>query len=184
MKFVDEDEKVAVFIDGPHLHNASKSLNFDVDYKKLRAFFDSGCYLLRMYYYTFIVESEEYTPLRPLTDWMQYNGYTVNVKPGREFIDSTGRRRVRGDINVDLAVDALELAPHVDHIVLVAGDASFVRLCRAVQAKGVRVSAMSSMKGSHVMIADEFRRAVDQFIELADVMGEFTRKPIPVTEEE
>jgi len=172
----EKSERVAVFIDGANLYAASRSLGFDVDYKSLHAFFKTRSYVVRMFYYTAVLETEDYTPLKPLVDWLGYNGYTVVTKPAKEFTDSTGRRRVKGNMDIELAIDMLEMAPHVNHIVLFSGDGDFRRLIEAVQRKGVRVSVISTIRTQPVLIADELRRQADQFIELADIMGEFTRR--------
>jgi len=177
-----EHERVAVFIDGANLYSASRTLGFDVDYKSLLAFFRSKAYVVRLFYYTAVLETEEYTPLKPLVDWLGYNGYTVVTKPAKEFTDSTGRRRVKGNMDVEIAIDMLEMAPHVHHIVLFSGDGDFRRLIEAVQRKGVRVTIISTIKTQPVLIADELRRQADQFVDLADIMGEFTRRIVPPRE--
>nr|WP_291297930.1 NYN domain-containing protein [Elioraea sp.] len=178
----NDNERVAVFIDGANLYSASRTLGFDVDYKSLHAFFRNKAYIVRLFYYTAVLETEEYTPLKPLVDWLGYNGYTVVTKPAKEFTDSTGRRRVKGNMDIELAIDMLEMAPHVNHIVLFSGDGDFRRLIEAVQRKGVRVTVVSTIKTQPVLIADELRRQCDQFVDLADIMGEFTRRVVPPRE--
>jgi uncharacterized LabA/DUF88 family protein len=177
-----DSERVAVFIDGANLYSASRTLGFDVDYKSLHAFFKNKAYVVRLFYYTAVLETEEYTPLKPLVDWLGYNGYTVVTKPAKEFTDSTGRRRVKGNMDIELAIDMLEMAPHVNHIVLFSGDGDFRRLIEAVQRKGVRVTVISTIRTQPVLIADELRRQADQFVDLADIMGEFTRRIVPPRE--
>lgn len=177
-----DKERVAVFIDGANLYSASRSLGFDVDYKSLHAFFRTKAYVVRLFYYTAVLETEEYTPLKPLVDWLGYNGYTVVTKPAKEFTDSTGRRRVKGNMDIELAIDMLEMAPHVNHIVLFSGDGDFRRLVEAAQRKGVRVTVVSTIKTQPALIADELRRQADQFVDLADIMGEFTRRVMPPRE--
>lgn len=169
-------EKTALFIDGTNLYSASRNLGFDVDYRNLLEFFRSKTHVLRAYYYSALLETEEYSPLKPLTDWLAYNGYTLVTKPAKEFTDSVGRRRVKGNMDIELAVDMLELAPKIDHAVLFSGDADFRRLVEAVQRYGVRVSVISTIRTSPPMIADELRRQADQFLDLADIGPEFTRR--------
>lgn len=178
----EKSERLAVFIDGANLYAASRALGFDVDYKSLHAFFRNRAHVVRMFYYTAVLETEDYTPLKPLVDWLGYNGYTVVTKPAKEFTDSTGRRRVKGNMDIELAIDMLEMAPYVQHIVLFSGDGDFRRLVEAVQRKGVRVSVVSTIKAQPVLIADDLRRQADQFIDLADIMGEFTRRIVPPRE--
>jgi uncharacterized LabA/DUF88 family protein len=170
-------ERTALFIDGANLYAATRSLSFDIDYRRLLEFFGTKTNLLRAYYYSALLETEDYSPLKPLTDWLAYNGYSLVTKPAKEFTDTMGRRRIKGNMDIELAIDMLELTPHMDHAILFSGDSDFRRLVEAVQRKGVRVSVVSTIKTSPPMIADELRRQADQYIELADIAPEFTRKP-------
>lgn len=170
-------ERLALFIDGANLYAAGKNLGIEIDYRKLLDEFRRRGQLVRAYYYTALIENDEYSPIRPLVDWLQYNGFKVVTKPAKEFVDATGRRRVKGDMDVEIAVDMLNLSPHIDHAVLFSGDGDLTRLVEAVQEKGVRVSVVSSVKSAPVMIADELRRASDTFIELADLADLVGRPP-------
>lgn len=173
------DEKLALFIDGSNLYSAAKALGFDIDYKLLRSEFMRRGKMLRAFYYTALLENDEYSPIRPLFDWLNYNGFTMVTKPAKEFTDSMGRRKIKGNMDIELAVDALELAPHVDHIVIFSGDGDFRPLVESLQRKGVRVSVVSTIRGQPPMIADELRRQCDNFIELdelRDVIGRPTRE--------
>ncbi len=170
-------EKTALFIDGANLYSATKSLGFDIDYKRLLKDFQSRGYVLRAFYYTTLVEDTEYSSIRPLLDWLDYNGYSVVTKPAREFTDSQGRRRVRGNMDIELAVSAMELAAHVDHIVLFSGDGDFRSMVEAIQRKGVRVTVVSTMHTQPSMIADELRRQADAFIDLVDLQARIGRDP-------
>jgi len=164
-------ERVALFIDGANLYSASRNLGFDVDYRNLLEYFRKQTHVIRA-----VLETEDYSPLKPLTDWLAYNGYTLVTKPAKEFTDASGRRRVKGSMDIEMAVDMLELAPRLDHAVLFSGDSDFRRLVEAMQRKGVRVSVVSSIRTSPPMVADELRRQCDQFLELADIAPEFTRR--------
>ncbi len=169
------DDKLALFIDGSNLYSAARSLGFDIDYKKLLTEFASRGKLIRAYYYTALLENEEYSPIRPLVDWLDYNGYTMVTKPAKEFTDSTGRRKIKGNMDIELAVDAMEIAPHVDHLVLFSGDGDFRSLVEALQRKGKRVSVVSTIRSQPPMIADELRRQADYFIELQDIADKIAR---------
>lgn len=169
-------ERVALFIDGANLYSASRNLGFDVDYRNLLVYFRSKAQVIRAYYYSALLETEDYSPLKPLTDWLAYNGYSLVTKAAKEFTDATGRRRVKGNMDIEVAVDMLELAPKIDHAVLFSGDSDFRRLVEAVQRQGVRVSVISSIRTTPPMVADELRRQADQFIELSDIAPEFTRR--------
>jgi uncharacterized LabA/DUF88 family protein len=169
-------ERTALFIDGANLYSASRNLGFDVDYRNLLEFFRRKTNVLRAYYYSAILETEEYSPLKPLTDWLAYNGYSLVTKAAKEFTDSMGRRRVKGSMDIEIAVDMLELADKIDHAILFSGDSDFRRAVEAVQRKGVRVTVISSIRSSPPMVADELRRQADQFLDLADIASEFTRR--------
>jgi uncharacterized LabA/DUF88 family protein len=162
-------DRIALFIDGANLYSAAKGLNIDLDFKKLLDEFQKRGVLVRAYYYTAIVEDQDYSPIRPLVDWLDYNGFTVVTKPAKEYTDANGRKRHRGDMDVDLAVDMMEMSAHADHMVLFSGDSDFRRLVEAVQRRGVRVTVVSSVKTSPPMASDELRRQADAFVDLADL---------------
>jgi uncharacterized LabA/DUF88 family protein len=169
-------EKTVVFIDGANLYATARGLDFDIDYKKLLAMFREGCNLVRAYYYTVLIEDQEYSPIRPLVDWLDYNGYTLVTKPAKDFTDSTGRRRIRNSIDVDLAVDMLEIADKVDHIVLFSGDGGYRRLIEAVQRRGARVTVISTVANNTATIADELRRQADRFVDLTSLQDHIARE--------
>src|SRR5210317_1289150 len=171
------DERLALFIDGANLYAAAKALGFDIDYKLLRQEFTSRGKMLRAFYYTALLENDEYSPIRPLVDWLNYNGFTMVTKPAKEYTDSMGRRKVKGNMDIELAVDAMELAPHVDHIVLFSGDGDFRPLVESLQRQGVRVSVVSTIRTQPTMISDELRRQADNFIELAELKDVIGRPP-------
>ena len=163
------DDRLALFIDGSNLYSAARALGFDIDYRKLLSEFASRGKLVRAYYYTALVENDEYSPIRPLVDWLEYNGYTLVTKPTKEYTDASGRRKIKGNMDIELAIDALEMAPHVDHLVIFSGDGDFRSLTEALQRKGKRVSIVSTIRSQPPMIADELRRQADAFIELEDL---------------
>jgi uncharacterized LabA/DUF88 family protein len=170
-------EKIAVFIDGANLYATAKSLGFDIDYRKLLKEFQSRGALLRAFYYTALVEDQEYSSIRPLVDWLDYNGYTVVTKPAREYTDAMGRRKIKGNMDIELAVDAMELAPSIDQMVLFSGDGDFRSVVEAVQRKGVRVSVISTIATQPPMIADDLRRQADEFIDLMSLQAKIGRDP-------
>ncbi len=172
-----KDERLALFIDGANLYAAGKSLGFDIDYKLLRSEFMRRGKLVRAFYYTALLESDDYSPIRPLVDWLNYNGFTMVTKPAKEYTDSQGRRKVKGNMDVELCVDAMELAPHVHHIVLFSGDGDFRPLVESLQRKGVRVSVVSTIRSHPPMISDDLRRQADNFIDLEDLKEVIGRPP-------
>jgi uncharacterized LabA/DUF88 family protein len=171
-----ENERVALFIDGANLYAAARALGFDIDYKRLLQVFAAEGRLVRAFYYTALVEDQEYSPIRPLIDWLDYNGYQMVTKPVKEFTDASGRRKIKGNMDIELAVDILEMAPHLDHIILFSGDGDFRRLVEAVQRKGARVSVVSTVRSQPPMLADELRRQADTFIELQTLMPKIARE--------
>jgi len=184
------DERFALFIDGANLYAAARALDFDIDYKKLLKHFTSQGRLIRTMYYTALLEDQDYSPLRPLIDWLDYNGYTMITKPAKSFTDASGNRRIKGNMDIELAVDVLELSPHLDHIILFSGDGDFRALVEAVQRQGKRVTVVSTMKSNPPMIADELRRQADVFIELKSILSEVGRRhnepaehPVPQSSE-
>jgi uncharacterized LabA/DUF88 family protein len=174
---MSSSNKIALFIDGANLYATSKALGFDIDYKRLLREFEARGTLLRACYYTAIIEDQEYSSVRPLVDWLHYNGYTVVTKPTKEFIDASGRRKVKGDMDIELAVDAMELAEHIDQMVLFSGDGDFRPLVEAVQRQGVRVTVVSTIASQPPMIADELRRQSDVFIDLVELKSKLGRDP-------
>jgi uncharacterized LabA/DUF88 family protein len=173
-----QDERVALFIDGANLYATAKALGFDIDYKRLLGFFRKRSRLIRAIYYTALMDDAEYSPIRPLIDWLDYNGYKVVTKPAKEFTDSMGRRKIKGNMDIELAIDVMQLSDNLDHIVLFSGDGDFRSLVSAVQAKGRRVSVVSTLTTRPPMVADDLRRQGDQFIDLADLRDEIGRDPV------
>ncbi len=169
-------EKLALFIDGANLYGAAKGLQFDIDYKRLLELFARKGTLVRAFYYTAVAEDQEFSPLRPLVDWLDYNGFSVVTKPLKEFTDAQGRRRVKGNMDIELAIDVMEMSAHVDHVVIFSGDGDFRRLVEAVQRRGRRVSVVSTIRTSPPMVADELRRQADNFIELDDLKSQIARE--------
>ena len=170
-----EQERTALFIDGANLYATAKTLGFDVDYKRLLREFQGKGRLIRAFYYTALVEDQEYSSIRPLIDWLDYNGYAVVTKPTKEFVDSMGRRKVKGNMDIELAVDAMEMAEHIDHMVLFSGDGDFRSLVEAVQRRGVRVSVVSTVTTQPPMVADELRRQADEFVDLVHLVAKIGR---------
>lgn len=178
-----DGERIALFIDGANLYQSARSLGFDIDYRRLLDVFADGKKLIRAYYYTALLDDQEYSPIRPLVDWLDYNGYTMITKPLREYTGPAGRRKFKGNMDVEIAVDVMELAPHLDHVVLVSGDGDFRSLVEAAQRKGCRVTALSTIKTQPPMIADELRRQCDNFIDLNSLKSIIARehmsRPLP-----
>lgn len=169
-------DKTALFIDGSNFYAAARGLNLDIDFARMRSYFSKDTNLIRAYYYTAIPEDQEFSSLRPLVDWLDYNGYAVVSKFTREFIDEeTGKRRLKGNMDMELALDMLKLAPHIDHAILFSGDGDFCRLLEDVQALGVRTTVVSTNKTSPPMVADQLRRMADIYIDMADIASNISK---------
>ena len=169
------NDRVALFIDGSNLHAAARSLGFDIDYKQLLEFFKLQSNLVRAFYYTALLEYHEKSPLRPLVDWLDYNGYTMITKSAKEFIDLNGQSKTKGNMDIELCVDMIEMSENINHVVLFSGDGDFRRVVEAVQRKGVKVTVVSTNHTNPPMIADELRRQADVFIDLKTVRSKIER---------
>src|SRR3982075_4632766 len=169
--------RIALFIDGANLYATAKTLGFDIDYKRLLKEFQSRGTLLRAFYYTAIIEDQEYSSIRPLIDWLDYNVYSVVTKATKEFVDQTGRRKVKGNMDIELAVDAMEIAEHIDQMVLFSGDGDFRSLVEAMQRRGVRVTVVSTISTQPPMVADELRRQADVFLDIVELQPKIGRDP-------
>jgi uncharacterized LabA/DUF88 family protein len=173
---VHREDRFAMMIDGANLYQAARALGFDIDYRLLLDTFSQTGRLVRACYYTALLDDQEYSPIRPLVDWLDYNGYTVVTKPLKEFTDSTGRRKFKGNMDIELAVDAMEMAHFLDHLVLFSGDGDFRRLTEALQRRGLRVTVVSTIRTQPPMIADELRRQADTFLELHELSSYIARE--------
>jgi uncharacterized LabA/DUF88 family protein len=174
---MSSSNRIALFIDGANLHATAKALGFDIDYRRLLSDFQKRGSLVRAFYYTAVIEDQEYSSIRPLIDWLNYNGYTVITKATKEFIDASGRRKVKGSMDIELAVDAMELMERIDQMVLFSGDGDFRSLVAAVQRHGVRVTVVSTIATQPPMIADDLRRQADIFIDLRELQPRISRDP-------
>ena len=172
-------EKLALFIDGANLYSTARALGFDIDYKKLLTEFSKKGILVRAYYYTALVENQDFSPLRPLVDWLDYNGYTLVTKNVREFTDATGRRKAKSNMDIEMCVDMMEMADTVDHIVLFTGDGDFRRVVEAVQRRGRRISVISTLRTQPAMASDDLRRQADHFVDLVDLQHLLAREGAP-----
>lgn len=168
-------DRTALFIDGANLYSAARALNIELDFRRMLEWFRERTKLTRAYYYTAVTEGEEFSPIKPLVDWLDYNGFSVVTKSAKRFTDADGHRRIKGNMDIEVAVDMMTMAPHLDHAVLFSGDGDFRRLVQAVQAQGTRVSVVSTLKCQPPMASDDLRRQADAFVDLVDVVGDFGR---------
>jgi len=176
-EILHEEDRFAIMIDGPNFYQSARALGLDIDYRSLLDTFAQSARLVRASYYTALLDDQDYSPIRPLVDWLDYNGYNVVTKPLKEFTDAAGRRKFKGNMQIELAVDAMEISQHLDHIVLLSGDGEFCRLIEALQRKGLRVTVVSTIRTEPPMIAGELRRQADTFLELQELGPFIARKP-------
>jgi uncharacterized LabA/DUF88 family protein len=180
---IDHREKIAIFIDGVNLFAASKQIEFNIDYNRLLVFFREQAYVLRASYYTVIAENpdDSTVTIKPLLDWLDYNGYRVVTKKVKEYVDSIGRKKLKGSIDIDFSVDCLEYAKHVDHLVLFTGNGDFKSLIEALQRMGKKVTVVStidedSKSGGYSVVSDDLRRIADHFIDLNSIRDQVQKE--------
>ena len=174
LDFCFEDERTVAFIDGPNLFASCREAGISIDYKKLLSLFTESAKFIRAYYYTAIPDGEEYSPIRPLADFLSYNGYSMVTKTMKTMTNhETGQTRTKGNMDIEIAVDMLQISDKVDHIVLFSGDGDFRYLVEQIQKKAVRVTVVSYKS----VIADELRRQADTYIDLSTIREQISRPP-------
>ena len=176
MAFGREKRIAALFVDGSNLYSTSKALGWDVDFKKLIDFYKNKYELLRAYYYT-AVPAEGDSTLRPLVDYLDYNGWNFVQKPTKNFTNSEGLKKIKGNMDIEIAVDILKLVfkSRIDEIILFSGDGDFRYLVSAVKEEGVKVNVVSTIAIRPPAIADELRRGADVFVELDSFKDKWSR---------
>jgi len=98
------------------------------------------------------------------------------TKPTKEFTDASGRRKIKGNMDIELAIDLMEMAPSLDHAVLFSGDGDFRRLVEAVQRKGLRVTVVSTMRSQPPNLDEDMRRQAE-LVEYQDLLSRIERQP-------
>ena len=166
---VEKHERFALFIDGANLYAAARLINIEIDYQQLLTYFSQPHKPVRAYYYTAMLDENEYSPLRPLMDWLDYNGYTMVTKPVRTFTNKSGEKRQKGNMDIELAVDCMELVNHLDHFIIFSGDGDFIALVKALQRKGKRITIVSTTVTTPPILSDDLRRISDNYIDLYDI---------------
>ena len=119
---IRNDDKTIVLIDGANMYAATKTLGFDIDFTAFYKGCEQSCNLLRIYYYTALVEDNDRILLKPLVDWLTYNNYTMVTKPAKVITNSDGVRKIKGNMDVEIAVDAIDIVAslqgHIGNVVL------------------------------------------------------------------
>lgn len=162
-------KKTAIFIDGANLSSSASQIGMRIDFKKLLTFYEKNYDLIRAYYYTALSDNAAYKNIHSLVDWLSYNGYNVISKKAKEFVSEDSVKRIKGNMDCEIIVGMLEMAPHVDHLILFSGDGDFRCVVEAVQRMGKRVTIVSAARGDQSVTADELIRQADYFVDLADL---------------
>lgn len=171
-----------MLIDGPSIYQICRSLDVEIDYQALRSIFADAGYLVQARYYTTILNDQLYSPLRPLIDWLSYNGFIVVTRTMKAGQDSEQCRRLDHGIVVALAVDAIEISSRLDHVILFTGNGDFLRLVQLLQRRTVRTTVVGTVNGPSSMSSDELRRQADTFVDLRALVPFVGRGPRPSAE--
>ena len=179
-------EKVAIFIDGANFSTTANVLGFSIDYEKLLNYFSSQYRVVRSYFYTATLSLPDGSiNRRTQIEWLSHHGYTPRHKPSKQFEErhycpncsvSFTKYKVKGNMDMEMAVDIIRTAPLVDRIILFTGDGDFRSLLQYVQEdRGVQVTVVSTRKAS--VLSEDLRRQADQFIDLELIRDAISRFP-------
>ncbi|MBN8990108.1 MAG: NYN domain-containing protein [Rhizobiales bacterium] len=171
----DPRQRLALFIDGAYLASAAAALGFETDFKRLLQAFRLQGTMVRAAYYS-ASDDQPRAPLRPLLDWLAYNGYTVFGRKIRSYPGPDGVRKKLPRIELEIVIHAMDLSPRIDHMILFSANGDFRRLVAAVQRRGVRVTVVSTLHAPTLIVADELRRQADAFVELRDLRSSLERR--------
>lgn len=163
-----ETERAAVFIDGYGTHYTCKSLGIEIDYRKLSELIRRQTTVIRNYYFTPLVEGQDFIAVKPLLDFLQYNGWTTVTRPYKEHYVST---------NTALAVTAMEIAPAIEQAIIFSGNGDFTPLIEALKRRGIHTTVASTVRSEQSYCSDDLRRAADAFIDLDDIRSAISREP-------
>jgi len=157
-------KRAALLIDGSNAYASGMALGFQIDYVKFLSFFRKRYDINRALYFTALPPKDMVSPLRPMTTFLEHNGYTVVSKETKDYINHAGEKKRKGNMDCEIAVYATKYAEVVDEMVLFSGDGDFRCVVERVQELGTRVTVLSTLVGH--MVADSLRRQADEFIEL------------------
>lgn len=169
-------ERIGLFIDGYSLYQTVRAMDLRIDYKALRDLFASKGRLNRVQYFATVNDHDpdEFNPQRKTFDWLQYNGFDVQTIQTRSFTGSDGEIQYRGNASVLMTCYALKHAEHLDHVVILTGNADFAPLITALQERGTRVTMVSTIKNGS-LCSDQLRRSADDFIDLEDLRQQISK---------
>ncbi|HOX26223.1 MAG TPA: NYN domain-containing protein [Candidatus Krumholzibacteria bacterium] len=170
-------DKVAIFIDGENIHYSAKHLNMRLDYLKLCRRLAGKRRLLRAYFYTAISAQSE--GKIDFINFLKLNGFTVVTREVKSFSEPDATNRsVRSALDMELAMDIVNLCPHVDTVILCSGDGDFRPLVEAVARRGkhVEVCALREMTSTDLIAA------ADVYVDLGSLKDEIALEYQPQRE--
>ena len=162
----EQEQRVAIFIDGSNLFYAALHLSIEIDYAKLLCKLTQGRQLLRAYFYTGVDGTNE--KQKGFLLWMRRNGYRVVAK---ELIQHTDGSK-KANLDVEIAVDMMMLSDHCGTMVLLSGDGDLAYAVNAITYNGVQVEVVSLQS----MTSDLLINVADRYTDLASIREEIQKK--------
>lgn len=164
-------ERIGLFIDGISLQHAANVLQMKLDFKRLLQLFQQRGHLVGANYYSVIPPQPAADTAKPLLDWLSYNGFNVLARSSPHAGDAENIL----SLAVDISVDAMQRAAHLDHVVLISACRELQSLICALKTMGRRVSVVSTMRGHST--PDELRRHADIFLDLEELRPIIAAEP-------
>ncbi len=165
----DETDRIAIFFDMSNLYFAARDMGIRIDYARLLDFLTAGRRLHRAYAYLGFNPDDESS--HSFITWLKRNGFRVKTKALRRFEDGS----TKANLDMELAIDLLTQAPHIDVAIMVSGDGDFVNLVDAAQNAGLRIEVAATPRQAATDLMD----IADQFIDLEANVAQFARADLP-----
>lgn len=165
----DESDRLAIFFDMSNLYFAARDMGIRIDYARLLEFLTAGRRLHRAYAYLGYNPEDESS--HSFITWLKRNGFRVKTKALRRFEDGS----TKANLDMELAIDLLTQAPHIDVAIVVSGDGDFVNLVDAAQNAGLRIEVAATPRQAATDLMD----IADQFIDLEANVAAFARADLP-----
>lgn len=166
-------KRIAIFVDGSNFGTAIKNAGYKVDYTKLREFFHQPpkTTLVGSFYFTALPPKDVQSPIRQLTDGLQYKGWNIVSK---EYKVLSGGK-IKGNMDIDIVIKAMRLLDNeaITDLILLSGDDDFSPMLEYLHENGIRVSVMSHQSPDHKnVLGDQLRRHCHEYLDLS-VMRQF-----------
>ncbi len=172
-------DRVAIFIDGENIHYSAKHLNMRLDYLKLCSKLAGNRRLVRSYFYTAVSNQSE--GKIDFINFLKLNGFSVITREIKSFNDGDhSTRNVRGSLDMEMAIDALEMSNKLDTVILCTGDGDFKPLVTALGRKGVHVEVCALRE----MTSTELIATADVYTDLASLKDDIALAGAPVVQRE